>query len=73
MAETLHITYMKCQFCAAKNHCAACGAELAQTLARKPGIAAAQVNLPDHTARIEHTLDPDDLEDTLDALGLLVG
>lgn len=73
MCETVTITYMKCQFCTAKNHCAACGAELSQALVQKPGIAAAQVNVPDHTARLEHTLDPDTLEDVLDAMGLLVG
>lgn len=73
MEETLRITYMKCQFCTAKNHCAACGAELAEALAQKPEIAAAEVNLPDRTVRLNHSLDSDTLEDILDAVGLLVG
>lgn len=73
MEETLRITYVKCQFCTAKNHCAACSAELGEALAQKQGIRAAQVNVPDHTVRLVHSLDPDGLEDTLDAMGLLVG
>ena len=73
MEETLRVTYLNCQFCTAKNHCSSCGAELAQALLQKPGISAAQVNLPDHSVRLRHSLDPDDLEDTLDAMGLLVG
>ncbi len=73
MEETLRITYMKCQFCTAKNHCAACSAELGAALAQKPGIRAALVNVPDCTVRLRHSLAPDALEDTLDAMGLLVG
>ncbi len=67
------VTYLNCQFCTAKNHCAACGAELSEALAQKPGVAAAQVNLPDHSVRLRHSMDPDDLEDMLDTMGLLVG
>ncbi|MDE7041701.1 MAG: heavy-metal-associated domain-containing protein [Oscillospiraceae bacterium] len=73
MTEVLRITYINCDFCTAKNHCAACGSELEQSLTEKPGIASAKLNIPDHTASIEHTLDGDDLEDLLDAMGLLVG
>ena len=73
MEQTLKITYINCDFCTAKNHCAACGQELAQALAEKPGITSAQINLPDHTAGIEHSLDGGELEDLLDGMGLLVG
>ena len=73
MEETLAISYMNCGFCTAKNHCASCGAELSQALAQKPGITSAQVNVPDRSLRVIHSLDPDDLEDLLDGMGILVG
>ncbi|MCI8302538.1 MAG: hypothetical protein HFF68_07220, partial [Oscillospiraceae bacterium] len=49
MTETLPITYIKCDFCTAKNHCSACGAELSEALERRPGISRAQVNVSEHT------------------------
>ena len=73
MTETLTISYMNCDFCTAKNHCASCGADLAQSLLQKPGIEAAEMNIPDRTLRVTHTLDPDDLEDMLDGMGVLMG
>lgn len=71
--ETLAITYLNCGFCTAKNHCTACGGELSSALEQKPGIARAQVNVPDRTLLIEHTLDAEGLEDLLDGMGLLIG
>ncbi len=73
MTEILKISYMNCDFCTAKNHCAACGGELAEALARKPGIQAAAFNIPDRTLQVTHSLDGDDLEDLLDGMGVLVG
>ncbi len=73
MSEILTVSYINCGFCTAKNHCAACGAELAQSLLQRPGIEAAVVNLPEHTLQVTHTLDADGLEDLLDGMGLLVG
>ena len=73
MTETLTITYLNCGFCTAKNHCAACGGELSAALEQKPGIARAQVNVPDHTLLVEHDMDSGDLEDLLDGRGLLIG
>lgn len=73
MEETLKISYMNCGFCTAKNHCAACGEELARSLMEKPGIASAKINIPDHTVEIVHSLDGGELEDLLDGMGLLVG
>lgn len=73
MMETLDITYINCDFCTAKNHCAACGAELSEALERKPGIARARVNIPDRSLLVDHSLDGDALEDLLDGMGLLVG
>ena len=73
MREILAVTYIKCSFCTAKNHCAACGGELSAALEQKPGIAQAQVNVPDHTLLVEHDMDSGDLEDLLDGMGLLIG
>ena len=73
MTQMLTISYMNCDFCTAKNHCASCGAELAQALAQKPGIASAQVNIPDRSLHVICSLDPDSLEDLLDGMGILVG
>jgi len=73
MEETLKISYLNCGFCTAKNHCAACGSRLAEALCRKPGIEAAEVNIPDRTLRVRHSLDPDALEDLLDGMGILAG
>lgn len=73
MEDMLTISYMNCGFCTAKNHCAACGEELARSLEQKAGVVSAKINILDHTASIEHTLDGDDLEDLLDGMGLLVG
>ena len=73
MTETLRVTYINCDFCTAKNHCTACGGELAQALLPKPGIHAAGINLPDHALQISHSLASDALEDLLDGMGLLVG
>ena len=73
MRETLTVTYTNCGFCTAKNHCASCGRELSEALAGKPGITSAKINLPEHTAEIDHSLDRDDLEDLLDGMGLLLG
>ena len=72
MTETLTITYIKCSFCTAKNHCASCGGELSAALEEKPGVLSAQLNIPDNSLRIEHALDRDALEDLLDGMGLLV-
>ena len=73
MTEILKISYMNCDFCTAKNHCAACGGELAEALAQKPGIQSAAFNIPDRTLHVTHSLDGDDLEDLLDGMGVLVG
>lgn len=72
MTETLSILYISCSSCAARNHCAACGGELSAALTAKPGILSAQVDIPNRRVTVAHTLDQDALEDTLDAMGLLL-
>ena len=73
MEEVLRISYMNCDFCTAKNHCSACGRELAESLLQRPGIEAAEMNIPDRTLRVKHSLPSDDLEDLLDGMGVLIG
>lgn len=72
MAETLAVTYTKCAFCTAKNHCESCGAEIAAALLERDDITEAKVNIPDHSAVIVHTMDPDDLVDLLEGMGMFV-
>lgn len=73
MTETLPILYISCSSCAARNHCAACGQELGEAISAKPGVTAAEVDIPNKTVTVTHTLAPDALEDLLDAMGLLLG
>ena len=73
MTDVLKITYINCDFCTAKNHCAACGAELSAALEQKPGVSRAHVNIPERSLAVEHALEAGALEDLLDAMGLLVG
>lgn len=65
------VTYVKCAFCTAKNHCAACGEELSGTLGGRSGVERAAVNLLEHTARIETELERADIEDLLEGMGLM--
>lgn len=70
MTERVSVRYVKCDFCTAKNHCAACGAELSQALMEKPGVAFAKLVIPDHALEISHSLGGG-LEDMLDGMGLM--
>ena len=67
----LPVAYVKCAFCTAKNHCAACSGELTRDLEAKPGVEAAAVNLPEHTARVRTGLARTDIEDLLEGMGLM--
>ena len=68
---TFPVTYVKCAFCTAKHHCAACSAELTGDLKARPGVADAAVNLPEHTARVRSGLGQTDIEDLLEGMGLM--
>ena len=70
MTETIPVIYIKCSSCAARNHCETCGRELSEALSAKPGITSAGVDIPNRRVTVTHTLD---LEDALDAMGLLLG
>ena len=65
------VTYVKCAFCTAKNHCAACGGELTGDLKARTGVADAAVDLLTHTVRIRTGLAQTDIEDLLEGMGLM--
>lgn len=65
------VTYVKCAFCTAKNHCAACGGELSEALAAREGVDSAAVDLLAHTARITSPMEREDIEDLLEGMGLM--
>ena len=56
--QTFSVTYARCGFCAAKNHCAACAGELSAALSACEGVAAARVELPAGRAVVDHDLSP---------------
>ena len=66
------VTYVKCAFCTAKNHCAACGGELSEALAAREGVDSAAVDLLAHTVRAASPLQQEDIEDLLEGMGLMV-
>ena len=71
MEETLKVSYIRCGFCTAKNHCAACGGEAARALARRPGVREAEADASGRVLRVVHDLDREALEDLLDGMGIL--
>ena len=71
--QTFSVTYARCGFCAAKNHCAACAGELSAALSACEGVAAARVELPAGRAVVDHDLSPGDVEEVLPGGGVLRG
>ena len=65
------VTYVKCAFCTAKNHCASCGAEMTEALEARSGVENAAVNLLEHTARVKTALSREIIEDILEGMGLM--
>ena len=69
--EIIPVTYVRCAFCTAKNHCTACGGELTGDLRAKTGAEDAVVDLLAHTVRIRTGLTQTDIEDLLEGMGLM--
>ena len=65
------VTYVKCAFCTAKNHCTACSGELTEALGNKTGVERAEVNLLEHKACVTASLSREDIEDLLEGMGLM--
>ena len=73
MTATYRFTYLPCQFCVGKNHCNACGEEIASQLRAMPGVEAAEVNRPDGVLTVTYAgIDPEDMEDAMDAIGVFM-
>ena len=73
MTLNYRFTYQPCEFCVGKNHCAACQAEIAAHLRGLPGVRKAQVNRPEASLAVTcDDIDPLDLEDALEAIGVFV-
>ena len=62
------ITYLKCQSCTAKIHCEACAKEIRERLL-KEGVKAS-IDIPNRSARIETSMDEDDLLDLMEEIGV---
>lgn len=73
MTTTYTFTYLPCQFCVGKNHCAACGEEIARQLKSLPGVLSAEVDRPQNRLTVAcEGIDPADLEDAMDAFGVFL-
>lgn len=68
MNYNYEITYLKCQSCTAKIHCEDCAGEIQDRLL-KEGIKAA-IDIPNRYARIETSMDEDDLLDLMEEIGV---
>ena len=66
-------SYLPCQFCVGKNHCAQCGEEIRQALLAVAGVAAVEMDVPARKLRLTlEGADPDDIIDRADALGVFL-
>ena len=66
-------SYLPCQFCVGKNHCAQCGEEIRQALLALEGVAEAEMDVPARRLRLTlEGVDPEDNIDRADALGVLL-
>ena len=66
-------SYLPCQFCVGKNHCARCGEEIRQALLRMDGVADVEMDVPARRLRMALAgVKPDDVIDQADALGVFL-
>jgi len=73
MTHVYTFSYLPCQFCVGKNHCAQCGEEIARQLRAVPGVLAAEVNRPENRMTVTFEgVDPGDLEDAMDMIGVFL-
>ena len=66
-------TYIPCQTCTAKIHCEQCADTVTQSLLQISGVTNAEVDMVKKQASVESSLDPDDLDEYLEDLGLFPG
>ena len=66
-------SYLPCQSCVGKNHCAQCGEEIRQALLNMDGVADAEMDVPARRLRLVLAgADPDDIIDRADAIGVFL-
>ena len=73
MRQWFDYSYLPCQFCVGKNHCAQCGEEIRGALLAMEGVADVEMDVP--ARRLCLTLDgvdPEDIVDRADALGVFL-
>ena len=66
-------SYLPCQFCVGKNHCAQCGEEIRQALLNMDGVEGVEMDVPARRLRLAlEGVDPDGIVDQADALGVFL-
>ena len=72
-ADWLPYSYLPCQFCVGKNHCAQCGEDIRQALLAMEGVADVEMDVPARKLRLAlEGVDADDIIDRADALGVFL-
>ena len=73
MELNLDYSYLPCQFCVGKNHCAQCGEEICAALMAMEGVADVRMDVPARRlCLVLDGADPDDVIDQADALGVFL-
>ena len=66
-------SYLPCQFCVGKNHCAQCGGDIRQALLNMEGVEGVEMDVPARRLRLAlEGVDPDGIVDQADALGVFL-
>ena len=66
-------SYLPCQSCVGKNHCAQCSEEIRQALLAMAGVADAEMDVPARRLRMALAgVESDDIIDQADAIGVFL-
>lgn len=71
MQHQISFAYLPCQTCNAKIHCDQCAETAAQSLLKLVGVTLAEVDMKNKVARVDCTMDLDDLEAAMEDIGML--
>ena len=72
MERQISFTYLPCQSCSAKIHCDQCSELVVLALVKLDGVACAEVDMVKKQLTISGTMDPDELEERLEDLGVFL-
>ena len=73
MTTHYRFSCLPCGACAGKNHCETCQGQIEALLRRHPGVLDARANRRENALTITHEgIDPEALEEALDAAGVFV-